>query len=213
MVAPNSVPVAVSVSPSVRWVRIFATGALADIRGYQLDPIVSGGTAGHLELLDVTIEPRADFVFAGRTDTYEAFNLTNGQMLFGVDGDGAHIRSLTVAARFILSHRMTRVGALAGSPYQPDPSLALGVTRASSFLSPVAGYAGPQLGMSGGVRSSWHKAIARNDRRHSLGMTGRESWRQSVYSRASRNDWRMICAASISRRAFFFLLVRPPSAR
>ncbi len=31
---------------------------------------------------------RGDRVFAGRADTYEAFNLTNGEMLCGVEGDG-----------------------------------------------------------------------------------------------------------------------------
>ncbi len=83
-----AVPVPVALSPNVGRVRIYTTGAVADIRGYQLDPVVSGGTSGQLELLDVTIEPRADFVFAGRADTFEAFNLTNGQMLCGVDDDG-----------------------------------------------------------------------------------------------------------------------------
>ncbi len=83
-----AVPVLVSLSPNVRRVRIYTTAALADIQGYQLDVVVSGGTTGQLELLDISIEPRADFVFAGRTDTYDAFNLTNGQMLCGLDGDG-----------------------------------------------------------------------------------------------------------------------------
>ncbi len=83
-----AIPVQNEFSANVKRVRIYTSGALADIRGYQLDPVVSGGTIGQLELLNITIEPRDDFVFAGRSDTFEAFNLTNGQMLCGLNGDG-----------------------------------------------------------------------------------------------------------------------------
>ncbi len=76
-----AVPVPLSLSPNVRRVRVFSKHAIRDFVGYQLDVAVSGGTAGQLELLDITIEPRADFIFAGRTDTLEAVNVSNGQML------------------------------------------------------------------------------------------------------------------------------------
>ncbi len=105
-----AVPVPASVAPNVRRVRIFTTGAVADIQGYQLDPIVSGGTGGQLELLDITIEPRADFVFAGRTDTYEAFNLTNGQMLCGLDGDGVATTGPAYLATYTYRVPLTAAG-------------------------------------------------------------------------------------------------------
>ncbi len=74
------------------------------------DVFLSGGTGGQLELLDVTIEPRADFVFAGRTDTYEAFNLTNGQMLCGVDGDGVATTGPAYLATYTYRVPMTAAG-------------------------------------------------------------------------------------------------------
>ncbi len=103
-------PVQLATASDVVRVRIFAASALADIQGYQLDPIVSGGTGGQLELLDITIEPRADFVFAGRTDTFEAFNLTNGQMLCGLDGDGVATTGPAYLATYTYRVPLTAAG-------------------------------------------------------------------------------------------------------
>jgi hypothetical protein len=52
--------------------------------GYQLHTGVTGGSAGHLELIDLSVEPRNDFVFNG-VGHGKAFNLGLRQMLVGVD--------------------------------------------------------------------------------------------------------------------------------
>lgn len=55
------------------------------LQGYQLHVAASGGRHGALELLDIAIEDRPDFVFAGVADTWRAFNLGTAQLLAGVD--------------------------------------------------------------------------------------------------------------------------------
>jgi hypothetical protein len=68
-------------------VRVFANSTDAALRSYQLDVEVSGGGSGQLALLDVEIEPRKKWVFAGRNSVFDAFNVTNGQMLAGLEED------------------------------------------------------------------------------------------------------------------------------
>ncbi len=68
--------------------RVFVAGALEDLRSYQLDVDVSGGRRGMLELVDITLEQRADYVFDGVSAGFSAINLLNGQMLNGLEAGG-----------------------------------------------------------------------------------------------------------------------------
>ncbi len=71
-------------------VRVYADAALPNFSAYQLDTVVSGGRSGFLDLVDIEIEDRADFAFAGADDTFDAFNIDSGQMLSGLlSGDVA----------------------------------------------------------------------------------------------------------------------------
>ncbi len=54
-------------------------------QSYQLHVSTSGGRSGHLELIDITIEDRPDYVFARADDTFAAFNIETAQMLAGTD--------------------------------------------------------------------------------------------------------------------------------
>ncbi len=83
-----AVPAPFAASANVRRVRIFAKDALDHLRAFQLHTAVSGGQAGQVELVDITIEDRADYVFAGAGETLDAFNVEKGQMLsLLVDGN------------------------------------------------------------------------------------------------------------------------------
>lgn len=68
-------------------VHVFMDDAQGDLRGYQLHLGVSGGRRGQLELVDISIEPRRDGVFAD-AQSWTAFNVARGQMLAGLDGAG-----------------------------------------------------------------------------------------------------------------------------
>ncbi len=71
-------------------VRIFVDEALPSFRAYQLHAIASGGRAGSLELVNITIEDRDDSAFVGVTDVFDAFNVETAKMLAGLfDGDVA----------------------------------------------------------------------------------------------------------------------------
>ncbi len=58
----------------------------ANLGAYQLHTAVSGGRQGSLKLAAITIEPRADFVFAGSADVFDAVNVDKSQMLAGLYG-------------------------------------------------------------------------------------------------------------------------------
>jgi hypothetical protein len=68
-------------------VRVFVNSTDAELRSYQLDVEVSGGSSGQLGLLDVEIEPRKDWIFARGDGVFDAFNVTSGQMLAGLEED------------------------------------------------------------------------------------------------------------------------------
>ncbi len=55
------------------------------LQSYQLHLDVSGGRRGRLDLIDIAIEDRGDFVFDGSTGAFDAYNVNNGQMLAGLD--------------------------------------------------------------------------------------------------------------------------------
>ncbi len=65
-------------------VRIFVDDPLPSFRAYQLLTETSGGRAGSLDLVNITIENRKDSVFQSANDTFEAFNVDNAQMLSGL---------------------------------------------------------------------------------------------------------------------------------
>ncbi len=79
------VPSADSLSGTRRAVRASRGEPALQLWAYQLHAGVSGGRTGSIELVDITIEQREDFVFAGATDNaFDAFNVENGQMLAGL---------------------------------------------------------------------------------------------------------------------------------
>ncbi len=55
-----------------------------NVRAYQLNVGISGGRGGSLELVNIEIEERKDFVFGGAADAFNAFNVETGQMLSGL---------------------------------------------------------------------------------------------------------------------------------
>ncbi len=65
-------------------VRVFVDNPLSDLQSYQLDVEASGGRRGQLELVEISIDDRWDHVFSQEPDTFEAFNLSRGQMLQGM---------------------------------------------------------------------------------------------------------------------------------
>ncbi len=67
-------------------IRVFVEGALPNLSAYQLDTAVSGGRQGSLDLVDITVETRTDFVFADADNGFDAFNVEKGQMLSGLMG-------------------------------------------------------------------------------------------------------------------------------
>jgi hypothetical protein len=77
--------------------------ALPDLRGYQLHAGITGGDAGGLDVVDMSIEQRKDHVFAGLPD-WRAFNVHTQQALAGIDAagietrPGAYLATLTLRA-------------------------------------------------------------------------------------------------------------------
>jgi hypothetical protein len=76
--------------------------ALPDLRGYQLHAGITGGDAGGLDMVDLSIEQR-NHVFAGLPD-WRAFNVHTQQALAGIDAagirtrPGAYLATLTLRA-------------------------------------------------------------------------------------------------------------------
>ncbi len=111
--APEHDPIVVghaslNARPSVRSARagelvdvdVFVREPLQDLQSYQLHLKVSGGRRGHLELVDVSIKGRRDFVFHGAPDRFDAFNPNTGQMLSGLDSGG----TWTAAAGYLATY-------------------------------------------------------------------------------------------------------------
>ncbi len=55
------------------------------LQSYQLHLDVSGGRRGWLDLIDITIEDRGDFIFDDSAGVFDAYNVWSGQMLAGLD--------------------------------------------------------------------------------------------------------------------------------
>ncbi len=68
-------------------VQILVDNPLDALQSYQLHTVASGGRRGQLELVDIEVDDRMDFVFAGFLSTFDAFNVAKGQMLSGLDFD------------------------------------------------------------------------------------------------------------------------------
>jgi hypothetical protein len=82
-------------------VDVFLGEALADLRGYQLHLGARSdeGTDDDLELIDIAIEERKDWVFTGR-EAWKAFNRMSGQMVAGLDAAGVAAPVGTYLATF-----------------------------------------------------------------------------------------------------------------
>ncbi len=74
-------------------VTVHLKGEQANLQSYQLDAAVSGGRRGRLELVDLQIESRADYVFARRTDVLTASNVDRQQLLASLIGGGMRAKA------------------------------------------------------------------------------------------------------------------------
>jgi cysteine-rich repeat protein len=80
-------------------VRAFLTDAVENFQSYQLQTITTGGTSGQLDLVDIRIETRKDYVFAGQ-DGFDAVNVSKSQMLSGTDAAGQQAAAMGYLATF-----------------------------------------------------------------------------------------------------------------
>jgi hypothetical protein len=80
-------------------VRAFVTSELANLQAYQLHTVAMGGSSGRLELIDVAIEGRRDYVF-GAEQRYDAVNVAKAQMLSGVETAGVPTKAQAYLATF-----------------------------------------------------------------------------------------------------------------
>jgi hypothetical protein len=81
-------------------VRIFVDEPLDNLQAYQLEPAISGGSDGALELLQILVENRKDAAFRGEIP-FEAFNTSTGQMLSGLDQEGVETWADAYLATFV----------------------------------------------------------------------------------------------------------------
>ncbi len=70
------------------------------LQSFQLHLEVSGGHRGHLELIDIAIDDRTDFVFDGFAGLFDAYNVEKGQMLAGLDGGSVTTKTNAYLATF-----------------------------------------------------------------------------------------------------------------
>jgi hypothetical protein len=80
-------------------VDVHLDGAVKDLRGYQLHVLASGGEAGRLELIDISVRAADDRAFAG-LPAWEAFNVGRGQMVAGLDSAGIAVPAGAYLATF-----------------------------------------------------------------------------------------------------------------
>jgi hypothetical protein len=77
---------------------VVTSAPLKSLQSYQLHMRVTGGTQGHLELIDVVIQPRRDAALG--TVAFSATNLGAGQMLAGMDEGGVRTSAGAYLATF-----------------------------------------------------------------------------------------------------------------
>ncbi len=82
-------------------VRVFMDAGVRSLQSYQLEQVVSGGTQGRLELVEIEVEPRRDAVFARRPGVFDAYNLVEGRMLAGLMAGGVQTSSNGYLATFV----------------------------------------------------------------------------------------------------------------
>jgi hypothetical protein len=116
-------------------VEIFIDDALQDLRGYQMHIGVRGGTAGSLRLVDMTIEERPSWVFAG-LPAWRAFNLNTQQMLAGLSSPGVSTRANGYLATLTLQAGADASGTFLVDILHDD---AAGLHRTFLFATPTAG--------------------------------------------------------------------------
>ncbi len=80
-------------------IEAYLTTPLDDLRGYQLHLGSAGGTRGHLDLVDISIDRRHDAVFADLAP-WAAFNVGTQQMVAGLDTAGVRTKSRAYLATF-----------------------------------------------------------------------------------------------------------------
>jgi hypothetical protein len=95
-------------------VRVFINEALADLQGYQLHLEATGGSRGHLELVDITVDDARNGVFSGEP-TDQAVNTLSGQMLSALQ-----LGSKPTSAKGYLATYTYRVSADAAGTFVVD---------------------------------------------------------------------------------------------
>ncbi len=104
------------------------------LQSYQLHLGVSGGRRGRLELIDITIEDRRDFIFDGADGVFDAYNVGNGQMLAGLDAG-----SVTNVAHAYLATFTYRASADAAGAFVVDVLHDEAVGDQTFLVAPAAG--------------------------------------------------------------------------
>jgi hypothetical protein len=85
---------------------------LDDLRGYQLHAVARGGASGWLELVDISIDKRQDWVFDG-LGAWDAFNVRTRQMLAGLSSEGVATQPQAYLATFTFKAGPTAAGTFA----------------------------------------------------------------------------------------------------
>ncbi len=80
---------------------MFTDAPLGALTGYQLHTQISGGHQGTLELVDIVIKDRRNYVFAGSDNVFESFNVANSQMLAGLYGSVVSSKANGYLATFV----------------------------------------------------------------------------------------------------------------
>ncbi len=103
-------------------VRVFTSDPVANLQSYQLHLAASGGRRGQVELVNIRVEERGDFVFAGQQGPFDAFNVDKGQMIAGIDGTGIKTPGKAYMATFTYRVSADAVGAFVIDVLHDQPS-------------------------------------------------------------------------------------------
>jgi hypothetical protein len=94
-----------SVRPGLRsggpvLVDVFLVGSTPNLRAYQLQLSVTGGSYGQLTPLDIEIESRPDWAFVGQLGSFNVSNLSLNLAAVGLDGGGVAVDGMTYLATY-----------------------------------------------------------------------------------------------------------------
>jgi hypothetical protein len=79
----------------------FVDGPVSALRSYQLELVVSGGHTGHLEPIHIETREQKGAIFHDVDNTFDAYNMSTGQMLHGMNEDqGAPVSSEAYLATY-----------------------------------------------------------------------------------------------------------------